>query len=188
MMFKNLLLASLIGLAAPAPADTKIVSNPSFQVISLRSASDIHFSKVTAANSSLFLGLADQGASCDRGEKPDAATFYLKNGELYLYKTDNPPQQIYADRSGMGQGRLGYITGAQSPPRNAELTGWEIDGDGNLTLEGASLRACVGANDAWVVWVSVGSANPNGYDECLGFTARTGNIEDPVSCLYTQQS
>ncbi|RSM00172.1 hypothetical protein CDV31_011906 [Fusarium ambrosium] len=179
MMFKNLLLASLSGLAAAAPADTKIVSNPSFQVISLRSASDIHFSKVTAANSSLFLGLADQGASCDRGEKPDAATFYLKSGELFLYKTDNPPQQIYADRSGMAKAVL-----ATSPALSHPL----IDGDGNLTLEGASLRACLGANDAWVVWVSAGSANPNGYDECLGFTARTGNIEDPVSCLYTQQS
>lgn len=88
----------------------------------------------------------------------------------------------------LGQGRVGYITGAQSPPRNAELTGWEIDSDGNLTLEGASLKACLGANNAWVVWVSVGSTNPNGYDECLGFTARTGNIKDPVSCLYTQQS
>ena len=88
----------------------------------------------------------------------------------------------------LGQGRVGYITGAQPPPRNAELTGWEIDSDGNLTLEGASLKACLGASDSWVVWVSVGSTNPNGYDECLGFTARTGNIEDPISCLYTQQS
>lgn len=103
MLYKNLFLASLSGLAAAVPTDTKIVSNPSFQVISLRSGSDIHFSKVIAANSSLFLGLPDQGASCDRGEKPDAATFYLKNGELYLYKTDNPPQQVYADRSGMGK-------------------------------------------------------------------------------------
>ncbi|KAJ3540806.1 hypothetical protein NM208_g4901 [Fusarium decemcellulare] len=134
------------------------------------------------------LGLPDQGASCDEGKKQDAATFYLKNGELFLYKTDNPPQQVYADRSGMGQGRVGYITGAQPPPRNAELTGWEIDSDENITLEGASLKACLGANDAWVVWVSVGSANPPGYDECLGFTARTGYIENPVSCLYTQQS
>ncbi|KAF4977436.1 hypothetical protein FDECE_18356 [Fusarium decemcellulare] len=188
MLYKNVLLASLSGLAAAATNDTKIVSKPSFEILALRSGSDIHFSKAAAAESSIFLGLSDQGASCDEGKKQDAATFYLKNGELFLYKTDNPPQQVYADRSGMGQGRVGYITGAQPPPRNAELTGWEIDSDENITLEGASLKACLGANDAWVVWVSVGSANPPGYDECLGFTARTGYIENPVSCLYTQQS
>lgn len=108
MLFKNVLLAPLLsGLAAAAPATTSSASAPStnpstFQIMALRSASDIHFAIASAYKSSIFLRLPKQHASCDK--KSDGyATFSLtEEGELYLYSTDNPPQKLYADRSGMG--------------------------------------------------------------------------------------
>ncbi|KAF4960427.1 hypothetical protein FSARC_10487 [Fusarium sarcochroum] len=185
MLLKNTLIASLSGLAAAAANDTQYTNNPSFDIVALRSASKIHFSKVAAADSSLLLGLTNQDASCAQGTKADGATFYMKNGELFLYKTDSPSQQVYVDRSGMGQGRVSYVSGT-NPPRNGESSGWVIDGDGNLTFDGSSLKACLGSGDVWVIWASGDSGNPPGYDECLGFTARTSNVKDPISCSYTQ--
>ncbi|KAI8674460.1 hypothetical protein NCS57_00343700 [Fusarium keratoplasticum] len=187
MQFKALLaLPVLSGLAAAAPAADAAKTPGPFQVLALRSASDIHFATVNAAKSSLFLHLPNSNATCD-SKSDGAATFSLtKDGELYLYSTDNPPQQVFADRSGMGQGKLGYITGAQPPPKNGELKGWVIDKDGNLSLDGASLLACPNSIEgAWSIWVSAGVANPAGNEGCLGFSARTTEVEKPNSCTYT---
>ncbi|KAM5346154.1 hypothetical protein ACJ41O_009159 [Fusarium nematophilum] len=190
MQFKNLLFLS--GLAAAAPAanttypEAPAATPSAFEILALRSASEIHFATANAAKSSIFLKLPDQGATCD-SESDGSATFYLKDGELHLYSTDNPPQQLYADRSGMGQGKLGYVTGAQPPPRNAELTGWELDESGNLSLDGAGLIACPGSiDDAWSVWVSAGISNPAGNENCLGFSARAVEVKEPNSCKYTE--
>ncbi|RSL97574.1 hypothetical protein CDV31_012987 [Fusarium ambrosium] len=185
MQFKTLLALPVLAAAAPA-ADAAAETPGPFQVLALRSASDIHFATVNAAKSSLFLKLPNSNATCD-SESNGSATFSLTEaGELYLYSTDNPPQQVYADRSGMGQGKLGYITGAQPPPKNGELDGWVIDDDGNLTLEGASLLACPNSIEgAWSIWVSAGVANPAGNEGCLGFSARTTEVEKPNSCTYT---
>ncbi|KAF4461293.1 cell wall [Fusarium albosuccineum] len=191
MQVKTLLaIPFLSGLVAAMPAAESAKAaktHKPFEVLALRSASDIHFASVSAAKGSLFLKLPKQGASCHR--KSDGyATFRLtKDGELYLYSTDNPPQQVYADRSGMGQGKVGYVTGAQPPPKNGELKGWEIDKTGNLSLDGASLLACPNSiHDAWSIWVSSGVANPGGNKNCLGFSARTTKVKKPNSCLYTE--
>lgn len=213
MFFKNLLLTPLLaaGLtsALPQPVATESSSCPSsdvqaFGLLALRSASDIHFSSFNAAKSSIFLKLPDQGASCDK-DSDGTATFYLQDGGLYLYSTENPPQQIFVDRSGMGmfsyhisflnsdnnpllgQGKLGYITGAQSPPRNGELTGWTLDENDDLTLDGASFIACPNSIEgSWSVWVSAGVAQPAGNSGCLGLSARASFITEPNSCLYTE--
>lgn len=92
-----------------------------------------------------------------------------------------------ANTSSSGQGVVKYVTGAEPGPRNGERTGWEIDDAGNLTLDGASFLACPGSiDDAWSIWISAGVEKPAGQEGCLGFSARTVPVEEPISCLYSQ--
>ncbi|KAL0943603.1 cell wall protein PhiA [Colletotrichum truncatum] len=169
------------GTAPGLPAGAK------FHLMALRSASPIHFSQLQAAKSSIFLQLPSQGASCDQQNATEAATFTIgDDGGLYLYAASATPQQLYADRSGMGQGNLGYTTGAQPGPRNGERTGWTIDAYGDLTLRGSSFLACPNSIDnAWSVWVSAGVSQPAGLTDCLGFSARAVPVANPNSCSYT---
>ncbi|KAF6790027.1 cell wall protein [Colletotrichum sojae] len=171
------------GTAPALPADAK------FQLMALRSASPVHFSKFQAALSSVFLQLPSQNATCDDREAvaaSEAATFYLQDGGLYLYAASATPQQLYADRSGMGQGKLGYTTGAQPAPRNAERTGWVVDSFGDLTLDGAGFLACPDSIEgSWSVWVSAGVAQPAGNADCLGVSVRAVQVSEPNSCSYT---
>lgn len=163
------------------PADAK------FQLMALRSASPVHFSTFQAAKSSIFLQLPSQNATCDQRNATESATFTLgQDGGLYLYAASATPQQLYADRSGMGQGKLGYTTGAQPAPRNGERTGWTIDAYGDLTLDGAGFLACPNSIEgAWSVWVSSGVANPAGNTDCLGISVRAVQAVVPNSCSYT---
>ncbi|KAI1361565.1 hypothetical protein F5Y08DRAFT_15307 [Xylaria arbuscula] len=175
--------------ATPSPT---IGPNEPFGILSLRSASPIHFAQFQAALSSIFLDLPSQNSTCDDGEKPteaNYATFTLsEDGGLYLYAASATPQQLFVDRSGMGQGKLGYTTGAQPGPRNGERTGFSIDEYGDLSFNGAGFIACPNSIDgAWSVWVDAGVVNPGGNSDCLGLAARTTKIEQDVnSCSYTQ--
>lgn len=210
-------IAALVAVASAVPLSGRTESaslspDAKFQLMALRSGSDIHFAGFNAAKNSIFLDLPSQNASCTC-ESEDKATFYLRDGGLYLYGDDDTPQQLYADRSGMGklhqrlapclysclhllilsffcrllgQGKLGYTTGTEPPPRNAEQTGWVLDEANDLTLDGAGLIACPNSIDgAWSVWVSAGVDQPAGNTGCLGMSARAVEIEDPTSCLYT---
>ncbi|EEU45673.1 hypothetical protein Neosp_004432 [[Neocosmospora] mangrovei] len=186
MQIKAILLTPLLAAGIVSAAPSKPVQ---FEAMALRSASPIHFSAIQASKSFLSLNLAKQGASCDK-KSDNHAVFNLVGDELYLYKTDNPPQQLYVDRSGMGQGVLGYTTGAQGIPSKAERKGWKIDKSGNLNFNGAGFIACPNSKKAggsWSVWVDAGNANPGGNKGCLGFTARTIKTTTPNSCEYTQQ-
>ncbi|RYO76345.1 hypothetical protein DL762_009810 [Monosporascus cannonballus] len=153
--------------------------------MALRSASPVHFASISASQSNLFLHLPKQGASCDV-EDPGYATFSLIDGGLFLYAASATPQQIYVDRSGMGQGKLGYITGAQPPPRNAEMDGWVVDESGNLSLDGAGFLACPDSIEgSWSLWIGAGVAQPGGNSGCLGISARVVEAAKPISCYYT---
>lgn len=193
MFAKALSLALVAGtaMAGPITAGTTIAPGDKFVLTALRSASPIHFASVSAAKRSIFLNLPSQGATCDDGSKPtdpNFATFTLsEDGGLYLYAASATPQQLFADRSGMGQGKLGYTTGAEPGPKNGERTGFVVDEYGDLTLGGSGFVACPSSIDgAWSVWVSTGVANPGGNSDCLGFSARASKIETaPNSCLYT---
>ncbi|CAG9992760.1 unnamed protein product [Clonostachys byssicola] len=159
-----------------------------FGIMALRSASPIHFGQFGAAARSVFINLPAQNATCD-GEAPTGAIFYLKDGGLYLYG-NTLTQQLYADRSGMGQGKFGYITGDEGKPRNGELTTWAIDENDNLSLNGAGWLACPNSIDgAWSVWVNAGTDKPGFNEGCLGFSARTVPLDDnfAVKCDYTQE-
>jgi hypothetical protein len=90
--------------ASPATArstGTTIPAGTPFTLMALRSASGVHFQSFQAAHNSIFAGLPSQNASCDAGVVSPAVFTLTEAGELFLY-TKNPPQELFADRSGMG--------------------------------------------------------------------------------------
>ncbi|KAL6701573.1 hypothetical protein J3F84DRAFT_355207 [Trichoderma pleuroticola] len=173
----SLLLSSAT--AAPPPALR------TFDVMALRSASPIHFAQMSAARSGLFLNLPLQNATC-KGESSGHATFYIANEELVLYSCEGEKQKVFVDRSGMGQGIVGYLFGSQSLPRYGESKGWRVDKDKNLFFKDAGLIACPNSIDgSWRIWLGLGFLEPGGNKGCLGLTARTLDNNKPVSCRYT---
>lgn len=191
----QILAAAFAASAAAAPSlrtrqtnATTIGDNEPFGLVALRSASPIHFSSFSAAQNGILLNLPSQNATCT-SEDPNYATFYLSGGALYLSTPSQVTQELYTDRSGMGQGVLQYATspGGYQPGRNSETTGWQIDEAGNLNFKGASFIACPSSIDeAWSVWVSAGVVNPGGSSGCLSFNARAipGAASDNT-CTYT---
>lgn len=88
--------------AMPAPEAASAKAPKAFGIMSLRSASPIHFSQVGAMQSNLFLNLPDQHAKCN-GKAQDGAIFYIKDEQLFLYTPDKQAvQKVFVDRSGMG--------------------------------------------------------------------------------------
>jgi len=97
------LLSTVVALAAAAPApQLPVAENPRFfSLIAIHSGSAVQYSPFNAALSSIFAGLPDQGASCDKAGQT-TATFYLNNGSLGLFAASATPQELFVDRSGMG--------------------------------------------------------------------------------------
>lgn len=182
MQIKAILFAPLVaaGFASAAPS-----KQYNFEAIALRSASPIHFAGVQASQNGIFLNLAKQKATCDR-KSDNLATFSLVDGQLSLYRKSATPQTLFVDRSGMGQGVLGYTTGAQSTPRNGERKGWKVDKYGDLSFNGSGFIACPNEKGSWSVWVSAGVDQPGGNKGCLPFVVRTVKTDKPNSCLYTE--
>ncbi len=190
MQFSTLsLLTPLLALTAASPTpQLPVATNPAyFNLLAIRSGSAIQYASFSAALSSLFANLPAQNATCDN-PGTETATFTLSNGTLNLYAASATPQTFFVDRSGMGQGKLGYTTGAQPAPTNAERVGWEIR-DGYLYFGDAGLIACPNSVDgAWSVWVSTGVQNPAGNSDCTPFAPKVVEVleGDQVSCVYTQ--
>ncbi|KAI2632911.1 hypothetical protein GGS21DRAFT_521884 [Xylaria nigripes] len=195
MLAKTLSLALFAaGAAIASPCDVKGIDTSSigpgdpFGVVAIRSGSEIHFSGLQAARNSIFLGLTSQNATCYDCSNPSYATFTLSNdGGLYLYSEHGPSQQLFVDRSGMGQGKLGYTTGDVPGPQYGERATFSIDEYGHLTFNGESFIACPhSVEDAWSVWVNVGNPNPGYNKGCMGFLARAFMSSTPLhSCIYT---
>ncbi|KAI1270865.1 hypothetical protein F5Y07DRAFT_384914 [Xylaria sp. FL0933] len=173
---------------SPSPTSTAVGPNEPFGLMALRSASPIHFARFGAALSSIFLNLPSQNATCADPAAADYATFTLsEDGGLYLFSTSGPRQQLFVDRSGMGQGKLGYTTGDQPGPHYGERTTFAVDETNHLSFNGAGFIACPNSIDgAWSVWVDSGFPNPGGNSDCLGLSALAVKITDsPNSCSYT---
>lgn len=86
----------------------------------------------------------------------------------------------------VGQGKIGYTTGAQPTPRNGERKGWAIK-DGHLQFAKHDLIACPNSIDgAWSIWASAGNANPGGNKDCVGIAARIEETSNPNGCRYTE--
>lgn len=188
------LAAATLALTSAAPCDspftTDLKPNQPFRIMAIRSGSDLQYASVQALSNGLRINNPSQGASC--GPDPrDYATFYINDsGDLYLY-TANPPQQIYVDRSGMGQGIIQYTTGVQGIGKNQERGPFSIK-DGELVFDNRNgeptyFQACPGANGGgYSVWLS-GVANPGGNKDCVGFKARILKEENAEKCSYTAQ-
>lgn len=194
--------------AVPAPQVSVKPDLQAFNLMALRSASPIHFAQTSAARSKLLLRLPkeSQGATCN-GADSGTATFSLRNGNLFFYKTGSPPQQIFVDRSkyGMyflsvlkeiimliihvGQGMIGYLFPGQAAPLEAEFEGWNVNQDDILQFKGKNLKACPNSIEgSWSVWFDTGAAQPGGNSACLAFSGKIVPLEKTkaVSCTYSQ--
>ncbi|KAK4172866.1 hypothetical protein QBC36DRAFT_390130 [Triangularia setosa] len=193
MQLTTLLLSLFATAATAVPASGSSCPAPTrkFGIMALRSASRIHFAQVGAYQSKMILNLPDEklNAECTDGVARRDATFYIQNGELYLYGTKDKVQQFFTDRSGMGQGVLQYFNrGETGLGSRFELKGWAVDENDNLTFNGAGLQACPSTtDDSWFVWIS-GVEKPAGQEGCLPFTARTVTNANPVKCTYSTYS
>ncbi|EUC28035.1 hypothetical protein COCVIDRAFT_18796 [Bipolaris victoriae FI3] len=184
---------SVAALAAASPLQTRADDTPLFwtsRLFAIAPGTDFDGKFLQAANSSLLIGLKDQGASC--GPDPrDYATFVFGNGTLSLY-TANPPQQFYTAADGMGQGNMRYTTGAEPLPRNALRDGFFVDNHGTLKLQFTptapiyGLQACpiYNAPGQYKVWMDA-FEHPAGQN-CTKFEARVDNDWTPEKCHYSE--
>lgn len=199
MQLKTTLLSLFAVAATAAPTDGASCTAPprKFGIMSLRSASPIHFGQVSAYQNKIVMNLPEDelNAQCANGVSRKDATFYIKDGELFLYTPKDIVQRFLVDRSGMGQGVLQYATYAKdevpaAPGGRFETKGWAVDENDNLTFNGVGLQACPwdikDPNTKWYIWVAASSA-PAGQQDCLGFNARTLTVDAPVQCTYSQR-
>ncbi|CEL03473.1 hypothetical protein ASPCAL04627 [Aspergillus calidoustus] len=153
-----------------------------FGLVAINSGGPAHYAGFNAARRGLFAGYSGQNADCDDGPDSGYATFYLKDGALFLYGPAN--QQIFVDRSGMGQGIVGYTNDGETGPRNGERTGWAINADNHLQFAGSDFLACP-IDNGYRIWAAQGFQTPGGSENCVGVAARVEKISDPNSCTYS---
>ncbi|KAI1952634.1 hypothetical protein LOZ57_000713 [Ophidiomyces ophidiicola] len=189
MRFSTLFLAGLGAISASAlpTTDTCSGSNPNkyFGLIAIHSGNAVHNAALSASLSSIFANLPNQNAQCNRPNER-FATFYIKDGALFLYTPESAEkQQMFVDRSGMGMGKIGYITGSSGHPRYAELTGWSINSENHLQFAGNDLVACPNSiQNSWSIWAA-GFQNPGHNQNCIGIAARVEYSTDPNACVYS---
>lgn len=189
MLFQSIILASAAAFTASAlpattPTDCAAPAASKFGLLTIHSGSDVQNAGVQAARSSLLVNAKSQNASCDA--KTNFATFYIQDKELFLYAASATPQKIFVDRSGMGMGKIGYVTGAQGLGRNWETKGWSQNSTTGLVFDGTSLQACPGSIDgAWSLWLA-GVKEPGYNKGCIGTKMHVVETAKPIGCLYTE--
>ncbi|KAL4727844.1 hypothetical protein ACLX1H_004534 [Fusarium chlamydosporum] len=95
-----IVVAVAIGCVAASPHHIENRANneaSAFQITASSRDSGIDSLKIKASKNALHLGSPVQDACCNQLMAEDAATFYLKDTELFLYSPGNPKQQIYVD-------------------------------------------------------------------------------------------
>ncbi|KAF2793743.1 cell wall protein PhiA [Melanomma pulvis-pyrius CBS 109.77] len=183
MLFQSIILAATAAISASA-LPTVTVAQTTFGLITIHSGSEVQNAGVQAARGSLLVNAKSQNASCD--VETNFATFYIQDEELHLYAASATPQTIFVDRSGMGQGKIGYVTGAEPLGKNWETVGWSVDETSGLVFDGTGLQACPGSIDgAWSLWLA-GVDTPGFNQNCTGVKAREIETTEPISCVYTQ--
>ncbi|KAI2605329.1 cell wall protein PhiA [Hypoxylon fragiforme] len=189
MLFQSLTAAAALffgaSTALPSPQLQARAIDPNAK-FHLTATVDGKATDVQAALSSLFVNLPAQNATCDVGHDA-TATFFLKDDGLFLFAKSATPQQLYADRSGMGQGKFGYTTGAQPTPKNGERTPFTLGYDNQLQLKGSDkFIACPNSvQGAWSIWASSGVANPAGNSGCKETTLKASVVANPNGCIYS---
>ncbi|KAH4119326.1 hypothetical protein HBH47_126570 [Parastagonospora nodorum] len=196
--------ASMAALSSALPQASSPFPRPEagdiFRLMSLRSATPIHYGAVQAREGSLVINSPDQNnKTCivngDRDNTTSGinyASFSLdqETGSVNIY-TFNPPLQLYVDRSGMGNGNVRYTTGVEPIGKNQERGPFKINDDGNLVFAAGGLsgdigfQACPGAvGGGWKIWLS-GVDKPAGSEGCTPFTMKALKETEPKKCLYS---
>lgn len=184
----SLLALATYTLASPVPQNDELPTNGNpFGVGAV--GTGIQNQQLTASAGRIFIGGA-QDTQCDGGQRQDFATFVrYSDSTVFLYKLGNPPQQLWSDQSGMGQGITGYTTGAQSAPKNAGREGFEIDPyTRSLTLNGVGAKACPTTEEGkWSVWFTAND-KPGYQDGCVDVTLTAYDAPARVACTYSEAS
>ncbi|KAI1344178.1 cell wall protein PhiA [Xylariaceae sp. FL0016] len=191
MFAKAAAISALVGASMALPQSTggKIPADAAFNLqIDSTTDSSLQFLGLSAALNNILINYNSQNASCATTNNVYTATFYLKDSGLYLYSTSATPQQLFADRSGMGQGIIQYTTGAQPAPKNAERGPFALDNSNVLTMDGSNFVACPNEDGSSSIWSDVGLDTPGGREGCVDVTIRANQAPAPVSCSYTQYS
>ena len=141
---------------------------------------------LTASKGRIFIG-GKQNPSCDRGVSQASANFRLnEDSSISLYKTDNPPQDLWAKWASSG-GYVGYTTGVQPPPAKSRRTGFKVNPDTRvLTFNGFGGKACpTGEDHKWSLWFT-DSGKPGYLNGCVDVVLKASVRDAAVSCLYSE--
>ncbi|KOS22461.1 hypothetical protein ESCO_002314 [Escovopsis weberi] len=112
------------------------------EVYQIRSNLPIAFYPFLSANEgTIRLGELPPHASCE-GPAPPFATFYTQGGALFLYTPEGKPQQVYADMTPEGKGKLRYTQPSEPLGDDMAAGGWDLSVGRGLTWNGAPLAAC----------------------------------------------
>lgn len=194
MQLKTLAVASaaLCMPAAALPQAAPVNAEAAFGLITIKSGSQVQNSGVQASLRSLFVNLPQQNATCDA--EHNFATFYIKDSKLYLYPRkptscgnhDEELQTIFVDRSGMGMGKIGYITGDEGLGRYWETEGWAL-GDGGLKFKDTGIQACPNSIDGgWSLWLQ-GVQKPGWNENCTAVNTKPVATENAIGCRYSTE-
>ncbi|KAI0015572.1 cell wall protein PhiA [Xylariomycetidae sp. FL0641] len=185
MLFNAAALSLLAGAAVAMPAPQPIPADAKFTLQIDNSNAALDYAGVSAANKELFVKLAGkQGANCDTGNSVSTATFYMKDGNLFLFGNLN--QEMFADLSGMGQGIMQYTTGDEGKPKNAQRGTFALDDTTHiLTLDGNGFVACPNDDGSWILLADAGISEPTGRKGCVNVNLKANEATAPVSCVYS---
>ncbi|KAI1637944.1 cell wall protein PhiA [Biscogniauxia mediterranea] len=191
--------ASLIALAASGASalphvarqdGAKVGVATPFTIQATFSGPEMQFPYFYANNGEFTLNNLHSSATCTNpARSSSAATFTIDaEGNMYLYATQPPVQQTWVDRSGMGQGNIGYTSAGLQGPKNGERTGWAIDDSNNLTFNGVGFIGCPKDDGSWRIWVNAGVDQPAGNQGCVPVGAIATAAAEPNDCHYSDSA
>lgn len=182
------------------PISEAVVPGDVFKLVALpKVANEIECEPFQAKANGLLIGDDFQSANCTTRLPRDHASFVLNGqGLLFLYTGDTPDnftaQQIFVDRSGMGQGNIQYGTGLPLQiGKNQELGPFKITETSDLVFDNGNgavtaFQACPPADGdkltGWKVWLA-GADKPAGSEGCVGLNARAVKETKPEACEYS---
>jgi hypothetical protein len=165
-----------------------------FGLLSVRSASPIHYAAVSASNQSLWLN-KPTASYCppniqELGGCPPGNSTNFAGGDNTLGMGTSVPggQQVYIDAE---TGAVGYtIAHSAATPEGSILTGWNLTDSTNgqpfgyLANEFGGFIACpAGNSSSWQVFVALECVEFD--DDCLGFNAIASNGTQAAAWQYT---
>ncbi|KAF1916815.1 hypothetical protein BDU57DRAFT_556956 [Ampelomyces quisqualis] len=182
------------------PISEAAVAGDVFKLVALpKVANEIECAPFQAKNNNLLIGADFQSANCTTRLPRDHASFVLNGqGLLFLYTGDTPDnfqtQQMFVDRSGMGQGQIQYTTGnAAGIGRNQERGPFKITETSDLVFDNGNgvvtaFQACPPGKgyelSGWKVWLA-GNPKPGGSEGCVELNARAVKEAKPEACEYS---